>query len=174
VDSLIVEGIRLNPDHFYQRLQYWIDQFKGVKPTPAPTPTPLKVKMYAVSQMPTGRGYAIVKPDGGVYNFDSPFFGSAHGHIISGETATDMDWTTTGKGYWIISNSGRVYAFGDAAYKGGVMDVGVLPPGAKLNGAATKIEGTPTNQGYRISCDDGGLFCFGDAPFLGNVGTVDK
>lgn len=174
VNYLIVDGVRWSVDRMFTRLQQLIDDFNYIKPpTPVPPVTP-KVKMYAVSQMPGSDGYAIVKPDGGVYNFASPFFGSAHGHIMVGEVATDLDWTTTGKGYWVISSAGRVYAFGDAAYKGGVMDPGVLPAGAKLNGAATKIEGSPTNQGYRISCDDGGLFCFGDAKFLGNVYTADN
>jgi hypothetical protein len=165
INYLIVDSVRWGPTEILGRLEYWIGQFRG---SPVP-PSQGSVKMYAVANHPTSSGYAIVKPDGGVFNFQSPFYGSAAGHIMAGETATDLCWTSDGKGYWVISSAGRVYTFGNAPYKGGCMDPGVLPPNSKLAGAATKIEGSKTNQGYRISCDDGGLFCFGDAPYLGHI-----
>lgn len=177
VDSLVVAGKRLTPDDFYSRLQYWINQFKGVTPpTPTPpTPQPQGIqKMYAVANHPKTDGYAICKPDGGVYNFDTTFYGAANAYIMAGERATDMCWHPSGEGYWVVSSDGGVFAFGKAPFKGSVHSAGVLPPGAKLNGAATKIESSLSGNGYRISCDDGGLFCFGDAPFKGNVGTVDN
>ena len=170
---LIVEGVRWDHYRIYDRLDYWVDQFVGTTSAPAPVPQPKKVKMYAVSQHPTSDGYAIVKPDGGVYNFNSPFYGSAAGHIVAGEWATDMAWHPDGKGYWVLSSGGRIYSFGSAKYKGGCLDPGVLPAGAKLQGAATELAPSLTGNGYRISCDDGGLFTFGDATFLGNVLTAD-
>ena len=172
VNYLIVEGVRRNVDWMYLRLQQLIDQFKNVAPAPAPEAP--RIKMYAVAQHPTSDGYAIVKPDGGVYNFKSPFYGSAAGSIVDGEQATDMAWTPSGKGYWVLSSGGRIYSFGDARYRGGCLDPGVLPPGAKLVGAATELAPTRTGNGYRISCDDGGLFCFGDASYYGNILEADK
>ena len=169
---LIVEGVRWDMHRLFDRLKYWCDQFSGTKP-PTP-PQPKQVHMYAVAQHPTSDGYAIVKPDGGVYNFKSPFYGSAVNHIVPGEWATDMAWHPDGKGYWVLSSGGRIYSFGSAKYKGGCLDPGVLPAGARLAGPATELAASRTGNGYRISCDDGGLFCFGDAPYLGNVLSADS
>ena len=101
VDSLIVDGNRWGPNEIMGRLDYWVSKFRGA---PAPQPAE-EIKMYAAASYPKGDGYAIVKPDGGVYNFNSPFYGSAAGHIVAGETAVDMAWNPDGKGYWVLSSA---------------------------------------------------------------------
>ena len=175
---LVVEGKRWGLPQIYDRLAYWVAQFSAPPPPVPPTPpTQENLKMYAQAQWPGAPAkpdaYAIVKPDGGVYTFGgAPFYGSAAGHILPGQKATDLCWTPTGKGYWLISSDGGVFTFGDAPFKGSIYNA--LPAGAKLNAPCTNISCTPTGQGYRVSSNDGGLFCFGDAKFMGNVLTVDQ
>ena len=167
VDSLIVDGNRWGPNEIMGRLDYWVSKFRG-----APVPQPAEeIKMYAAASYPKGDGYAIVKPDGGVYNFNSPFYGSAAGHIVAGETAVDMAWNPDGKGYWVLSSGGRVYSFGSSRYYGGIPDV--LKPGVSLNKPTTNISPTLDGKGYYISANDGGLFCFGNAHYRGTISTED-
>lgn len=64
-------------------------------------------------------GYAIMQTrDGGVFTYDTPFFGSMV-NIAPGPFVA-FTWTLTGKGYWILDSLGAVFAFGDAMYHGGV------------------------------------------------------
>lgn len=174
IDYLIVDGSRWGPAEILSRLDYWIKKFTGTAPpTPVPPPTPEEeIKMYAAAAHPKQDGYAIVKPDGGVYNFNSPFYGSAAGHILSGDKAVDLAWHPDGKGYWVLSAVGRVYAFGSAHYYGGCPDV--LKPGVSLQKPTTNISPTLDGKGYFISANDGGLFCFGNAKYRGTIITEDQ
>lgn len=66
-------------------------------------------------------GYAILQTrDGGVFTYESPFFGSmvnvAPGPFVA------FTWSLSGKGYWIVDDNGAVFAFGDSMYHGGVND----------------------------------------------------
>lgn len=64
-------------------------------------------------------GYAVLQTrDGGVFNYDSPFFGSLVG--IAPGPFVAFTWTISGKGYWILDSHGAVFAFGDATYHGGL------------------------------------------------------
>jgi hypothetical protein len=166
IDYLIVDGSRWGPTEILNRLEYWRKQFTGGAP-----PSTEEIKMYAAAAHPVGDGYAIVKPDGGVYNFNSPYYGSAAGHIVAGEKAVDMAWHPDGKGYWVLSSGGRIYSFGSARYYGGIPDV--LKPGVSLNKPTTNISPTKDGKGYYISANDGGLFCFGNAVYRGTIATED-
>lgn len=171
INYLIVDGSRWGPTEILNRLEYWRNKFTA-PPTPIPPqPPPEEIKMYAAASYPKGDGYAIVKPDGGVYNFNSPFYGSAHGYILPDDKAVDMAWHPDGNGYWVLSARGAVYAFGSAGYYGNILEV--LPPGVQLAKPTTNFSPTQDGKGYYISANDGGLFCFGNAKYRGTITTED-
>ena len=73
--------------------------------------------------------------------------------------------TASGGGAWVADAAGRVYTSGDAADRGDLARLGIVPNRA-INGMAPTV----TGQGYWLVAADGGIFAFGDAPFLGSMG----
>lgn len=65
-------------------------------------------------------GYALVGPDGGVFNYEgSPFFESLPARGVKPNTPViAMAWTLSGNGYWLLEEGGGVHAFGDAPFRG--------------------------------------------------------
>lgn len=65
-------------------------------------------------------GYALVGPDGGIFNYEgSPFFGSLPANGIKPNAPiVSMAWTLSGNGYWLLGEDGGVFPFGDAPFRG--------------------------------------------------------
>lgn len=95
---------------------------------------------FAMSR--TQGGYSIVGGDGGVFSYDTPFYGSLGGVILSAPIVVGT-WTPTGAGYWLIGADGAVYSFGDAAFHGGLNGSDALG-NRKIVGVVAK------GNGYRI------------------------
>jgi len=75
-----------------------------------------------------------------------------------------MATTPDGGGYWLAQANGGVYSFGDAAFRGSLPGLGVVPA-APIVGIAP----TPDGDGYWLVAEDGGVFAFGDAAFEGSL-----
>lgn len=81
------------------------------------------------TEVPTG-GQIVVRPDGGVYNFNgSRYYGSAGqvdphkaagpgNSFVPSHPIVAVASTKTGNGYWLVASDGGVFAFGDAKYHG--------------------------------------------------------
>lgn len=87
-------------------------------------------------------GYSVVGGDGGVYSYDTPFYGSLGGVALSSPIVAGT-WTPTGAGYWLVGADGAVYSFGDATYHGGLNGSGAL-------GNRKIFSILPRGNGYRI------------------------
>jgi hypothetical protein len=133
---------------------------------------------------PAGVGYWLGGADGGVFAFNTPFFGNpmtGSDDICHGPT-TNNPWicrgiaaTHTGNGYWILSSetfeggiNGRVAAFGDASLP--QMPAPLAGLNAPLVGLATTNDSGNGHGGLWLAGADGGVFAYGAAPYLGGMG----
>ena len=87
-------------------------------------------------------GYWLAAPDGGVFNFNAPFEGSAGG-IRLNQPVVGMAATPDGKGYDLVVADGGVFNFGDAVFQG---SMGGIPLNQPVVGMAMAVvpEGVPT------------------------------
>jgi hypothetical protein len=106
-------------------------------------------------------GYLLAGSDGGVFAFDSTFFGSMGGVHLDAPIV-GVKRTPDGDGYWLVGADGGVFAFGDAAYHGSLVGTQLTAP---IVGMATTADG----RGYWLVGADGGVFAFGDAAFHGSM-----
>lgn len=82
-------------------------------------------------------------------------------------TALRIGSTPTGRGYFILAADGGVFTYGDAVYRGGLVDYdGPHPP----NGPAQDLDVTAVD-GYRILTTTGQVFAFGSAGWAGSAET---
>ncbi|MGP8058895.1 MAG: hypothetical protein ACLP9C_04590 [Acidimicrobiales bacterium] len=109
-------------------------------------------------------GYYEVGSDGGVFNFNVPFYGSEGGQHLN-EPVVDMAVTPDGGGYWLVASDGGIFSFGDAVFYGST-------GGQALNAPIVAMAATPDGGGYWEVAADGGIFSFGDAVFYGSTGGV--
>lgn len=140
-------------------------------PAPVPAPPPAGVTVPAsylteVVQVPftmyrSQGGYAIVGGDGGVFNYDTPFFGSLGGVALNTPIVAGA-WTPSGAGYWLVSSDGAIFSFGDAPFRGGLNGTSHLGP-RKIIGFVSKGNGyrfvtlDPTNDGSPFDVYDLGV-----------------
>ena len=113
---------------------------------------------------PVANGYQLVASDGGVFNYNSEFFGSL-GNLVLNAPVVGGARTSDGKGYWLVANDGGVFSFGDATFYGSLGN-------KTLNAPIVGMAATPDDQGYWLVASDGGVFSFGDANFKGSEGSV--
>jgi hypothetical protein len=117
-----------------------------------------------LAALPSGTGYWIVHPDGGVFSYGSaPFLGSVPGLGIHVSDIVGIAATPDGGGYWLVGSDGGVFTFGDAGFFGSM-------GGNPLNQPVVAIAATPSVGGYYLVARDGGVFTFGDAVFAGSMG----
>jgi len=95
----------------------------------AAPPAPQKVGTDMAFEDPTG-GIAVVRPNGGVYNFFGSQYHGSLGQINPAlppggtNAATPAApivggaYTKTGAGYWLVGSDGGIFAFGDAGFHG--------------------------------------------------------
>ncbi|MDA8197693.1 MAG: hypothetical protein M0019_10880 [Actinomycetota bacterium] len=107
-------------------------------------------------------GYVMVGADGGVFNFNNNFRGSA-ANLSLNSKIVGLARTPDGNGYWLVGADGGVFAYGDATFYGSL-------GGTKLNQPIVGISATPDGQGYWLVGADGGVFAYGDATFYGSLG----
>jgi hypothetical protein len=111
-------------------------------------------------------GYWEVATDGGVFNFNSTFYGSKGGQQLNTPMA-GMAATPDHGGYWEFGVDGGVFNFGDANFYGSNPGNGV---GWDFGGPQTvALVPTLDGGGYWLVDADGGVFTFGDAPYYGSL-----
>jgi hypothetical protein len=154
--------------------------------------------IQGMAATPTGGGYWMYGPDGGVYAFgDAGFFGSVPGALGHVPAAPVMSFAATpsGQGYRMVGMDGGVYSFGAAQFYGSLPGDGVpspLPfitsfastPNSIIDNVAVSLDmadqivATPGGGGYWVASLNGGIFAFGDAPYEGSVpgagATIDS
>ena len=108
-----------------------------------------------------GEGYDLTAADGGLFSYDTPFYGSAALVSEPSPTVASARDPATG-GYWEVAADGGVTAF-DAP------DFGSMA-GQALDAPIVGMAPTPRGDGYWLVAADGGIFAFGDAAFLGSMG----
>jgi hypothetical protein len=121
---------------------------------------PSGVSAVALAVDPKTHGYWLLKSNGGVDNFHSPWKGSMK-HKLGSSVPVSIA-APPGAGYLILSSNGGVHKFGKAASYGS--DAGKLPTGVTAVALAT----SPRLAGYRILRSDGGIDSF-DATWSGSL-----
>jgi hypothetical protein len=110
---------------------------------------------HGIVATPSGKGYDIVKEDGGVFSFgDAVFYGSTGGKRPGGEDLTGIalshDESGAVNGYWLTAEDGAVYTFGRAPFWG---NAGINP--TEVTGIIsfpTPVAGRPVGRtrGYAL------------------------
>jgi len=118
-----------------------------------------------MASTPSGRGYWLVSPSGGVFAFGDAAFHGSLGNTRINQPIVGIAATPDGGGYWLVARDGGVFAFGDAAFHGSTGDIHLTQP-------IVGVSSTPSGQGYRFVGADGGVFSFGDAAFYGSTGNT--
>jgi hypothetical protein len=114
---------------------------------------------------PVTNGYAIIRSDGSVWDFntpqfgDLPLFGFHVNNIVGGALTPD------GKGLYLVGADGRVYSLaGDSVFQGDAS-------GSRLNAPIVGMAVDPATSGYWLVGADGGVFSF-NAPYFGSTGNL--
>jgi hypothetical protein len=85
-----------------------------------------------MQRTPDGKGYWMLRADGGVYSFgDAHFYGSIVG-CTNYQGARSLLVSPDGKGYWIATNNGSVIPLGDARKLGMPSEITAAPVGLML------------------------------------------
>jgi hypothetical protein len=114
-----------------------------------------------ITMNPEGSGYAILGTDGGVFAYNTPFWGSRGEGAVG--TIAGIAARPSGDGYWIANRSGRVAALGAAPPLGDpdwfLYDVSLI----------SGIAATSTGLGYWVVAENGKVFHKGDATHFGDL-----
>jgi ribosomal protein L24E len=109
-------------------------------------------------------GYWLAGDDGGVFSFNSDFYGST-GAIKLAKPIVALVADPSGPGYWFVASDGGIFSFGHAGFFG---SAGSTP----LNKPIVGLAATPSGRGYWLVASDGGIFSYGDARFWGSTGAI--
>jgi hypothetical protein len=117
----------------------------------------------AADQFTSGtNGYTEVAADGGIFNFNTQFYGSEGGKKLNSPVVGVAADKATG-GYWEAAADGGVFSF-NAPFYGS-------EGGKPLNAPIVGIAAAPNGTGYWLVAKDGGVFSFGSgATFYGSMG----
>jgi len=115
----------------------------------------------ASNQVNVQFGYWMAASDGGIFDYDAPFFGSMGGKPLDKPIVGITADPNTG-GYWEVASDGGLFAF-NAPFFGSM-------GGKSLNAPVVGMVATPDGQGYWEVASDGGVFNFGDASLYGSMG----
>lgn len=122
---------------------------------------PAKASTQMACEVPTG-GQIAVRPDGGVYNYGSRYYGSAGqvnpqkpagpgNSFVPSHPIVGVAATKTGNGYWLVGSDGGIFSFGDAKYHGS------SPANPKwVTPVVGIVRDDRYENGYIIVADDGG------------------
>ena len=117
--------------------------------------------VYAGQPVEEPAGYQEVASDGGLFSFQTPFFGSEGGKPLS-KPIVGMAFDPDTGGYWEVASDGGIFAF-NAPFDG---SMGGTPLAKPIVGMAFD----PDTGGYWEVASDGGIFAFGGAGFYGSEG----
>ena len=112
---------------------------------------------------PGTQGYWMVARDGGIFNFNVPYYGSMGGAPLN-QPIVGVARTANGGGYWMVATDGGIFSFGNASFHGSM-------GATRLNKPIVGMAPTPSGGGYWMVASDGGIFAFGDAGFYGSMGA---
>ncbi len=126
----------------------------GVGPPPPPCAAPAGAF----------EGYTMAGADGGVFDFGTPFCGSA-GDLRLQAPVVGMAVAADTGGYWLVAADGGVFAYGGAGFYGSMSGVKLAKP---IVGMAATRDG----RGYWLVGADGGVFAFGDAGYSGSAADL--
>ena len=108
--------------------------------------------------------YTEVAPDGGLFTFGTPFYGSMGGSHLNKPMVGGSEACGTA-GYWTVATDGGIFAFGNAGFYGFTGNI-------TLNKPVVGMAATPDGKGYWLVATDGGIFAYGDANFYGSTGNI--
>lgn len=131
-------------------------------PLPAYVPPP---KAASVAAAPSGQGYWIATPQGGVLNRGgATWYGSplSQYHGPTASAVVGIAATPDGKGYYVTTASGAVYPYGDARWQGSATHVRLPSP---VVGIAT------SGSGYLLVTARGNVLNYGTA-WRGSVANL--
>jgi hypothetical protein len=119
-----------------------------------------------INTFPNLDGYQLVASDGGLFAFNTPFFGSMGGQPLN-QPVVGMAVVPDSGGYYEVASDGGLFAFNAPFY--GSMG------GKPLNKPIVGIAFDTRTGGYYEVASDGGIFAF-NAPFYGSMGgqTLNK
>ena len=119
-------------------------------------------------------GYWLDASDGGVFSFDTPFYGSIPGLGLNpagsglpnslNAPIVGMVPSSDDGGYFMVGSDGGVFAFGDARFAGSCPGIG------GCSGSAVAVMPDHSGNGYWVVTSTGNIYAFGDAPYLGAPG----
>jgi len=125
----------------------------------------------SVASTPTGTGYWVTAPTGGVFAYggaSTMFYGSLPGLNVKVNDISAMAVNCTHTGYWLAGKDGGVFSFGGAGFTGSLPQLGVTP-----YEPIVAIEPNSACTGYYLLGADGGVFAFGAATFDGSLPHSD-
>jgi sugar lactone lactonase YvrE len=105
-------------------------------------------------------GYTLAAADGGIFNFNTPFYGSEGGKPLNAPVVGLAADTASG-GYWLVAKDGGIFNF-NAPFYGS-------EGGKPLNAPVVGMAADTATGGYWEVASDGGVFNF-NAPFYGSQG----
>ena len=133
-------------------------------------------------------GYRLLGADGGVFNFSSPFEGSAAsdparcpanppGRALPNGSCSSIAPTALGNGYYILNSfNGSIFTYGDAVSFGEPAGSGPYAGPSEFWPKAVAMATTPDGQGYWVlevgGSGLGAVQGFGDAHFFGDEVTA--
>ena len=138
------------------------------KPPTPPPPSPGAPTVsggHLFAGVPSGGGYWLTSPTGGVFSYGSAQFYGSLANVHLNQPIVGMASTHDGRGYWLVASDGGIFAFGDAPFFG---STGAI----RLNQPIVGMASTGDGGGYWMVASDGGIFAFGDAPFFGSTGAI--
>ncbi len=130
---------------------------------------------------PSGAGYWLIGPDGGVFAFPStlPFYNSLPGcGITAPAPVIGIAPYPNGSGYWLVDQDGDVYSLNGSTPCGSTApwygNVGSGCGGGGRTASVVGLASTPDGHGYWIASSDGNVYNCGDAAGLGRVNNPAK
>jgi hypothetical protein len=115
----------MQPPQLVRGIGSW-DQVVTSMPGSAPNLGSASGAVTSIAGTPSGQGYWLSGPDGGVFAFgDAPFEGSLPGVGVKCTNIVSIVPTSDGKGYLLVGSDGGVFAFGDDPFEGSLPGIGI-------------------------------------------------
>ncbi len=133
-------------------------------PPPSGTGAVPSGNIVGITSPSNGAGYWLASSTGGIYSYNTSFYGSMGGKILNAPIV-GIAARPQGDGYWLVGSDGGIFAFGGAKFFGSTGNI-------KLNKPIVGITATASGNGYWMVASDGGIFSYGDASFYGSAGAT--
>ena len=124
---------------------------------PGPPPTYLPIARHD----PAYDGYWLAASDGGIFAFNSPFYGSGASQALP---IGGFSPVPGARGYQLATTTGSALPFGAGSCSGSVLSA---------NRPVVGMAAAPGGDGCWLVASDGGIFAYGpNAPFFGSAGAI--